>query len=462
MSKSDLVEQQRTIIQTFRQITEERSRTEVTEDARFQADQSAADATLNKARSDAQAQRLAAEADAQHRRTTERQAADTALEHLRKAAAANMATVDVALKNAHEQLARAGADTMLHEAHAQPLRATAPGDARTEMARSTVTARDTANVLPDLIDALLQARQRSSSLRGLLVIALTAVVIAAIVLISALRERQAERSVVAAQATAIAISNSTATAEAVGASATATAMAPVLTSLQDRSGMEMVYVPPGEFLMGSPDGAGAGDEHPQHKVYLSAYWIDRTEVTADQYRRCVEAGECMATASGSPCTYADAASTDHPVNCVDWNQAAAYCAWADKRLPTEAEWEKVARGADGRTYPWGEDAPDCGKAQYSGCEGHTVPVGSLPEGASPYGVFDMAGNVREWVADWYEAGYYSYSPIGNPSGPETGSLRVLRGGSWNDGGVDVRTATRLRYAPGDRNDFVGFRCARSS
>jgi formylglycine-generating enzyme required for sulfatase activity len=219
----------------------------------------------------------------------------------------------------------------------------------------------------------------------------------------------------------------------------------------------MVSVPAGEFIMGSEE--GDSDEQPVHTIYLDAFYIDKTEVTNAQYRQCVEAGACDAPVDA---TYYDNADyAQHPVVFVSWHDADAYCRWAGKRLPTEAEWEKAARGTDGRTYPWGEGI-DCDRAQHGECAGQTVPVGSKPKGASPYGALDMAGNVWEWVADWYDSGYYSQSPARNPQGPDSGEERVLRGGSWSYGANFVRSANRYGDSPVDRFDNVGFRCARGS
>jgi formylglycine-generating enzyme required for sulfatase activity/predicted Ser/Thr protein kinase len=220
---------------------------------------------------------------------------------------------------------------------------------------------------------------------------------------------------------------------------------------------DMVHVPAGEFTMGSNE--GESDEQPVHTVYLDAFYIDKTEVTNTQYRACVEAGSCDAPSDTIYCDDADYAQ--HPVVYVNWNDADAYCRWAGKRLPSEAEWEKAARGTDGRTYPWGEGV-DCDHAQYRGCGGQTVPVGSRPKGASPYGTLDMAGNVYEWVADWYGEDYYSRSPGRNPSGPDFGEYRVLRGGSWISVPDDVRGANRAWYVPVSRFNGRGFRCARGS
>jgi len=245
--------------------------------------------------------------------------------------------------------------------------------------------------------------------------------------------------------------------------------------------MVMVYVPAGNFLMGSTDADNnaAGDEKPQHTVHLDAFWIDRTEVTNAQYRKCAAAGACRAPTTcdrGDP-AYGDASKADHPVVCVSWDDARTYCQWAGVRLPIEAEWEKAARGTDGRLLPWGNDF-DCHKGNFDdeqavdlyvvpggpNCDGYaqTAPVGSYPAGASPYGAVDMAGNVFEWVSDWYDSGYYSRSPDRNPKGPETGQYRVLRGGSWHDNWNLTRCANRYNPDPASRVYDIGFRCGAAS
>jgi formylglycine-generating enzyme required for sulfatase activity len=228
----------------------------------------------------------------------------------------------------------------------------------------------------------------------------------------------------------------------------------------------MVYVPAGTFTMGSDDSDpdATEDEKPQHTVYLDAFWIDRTEVTNAQYRRCVDDGACRSPSKTSSDThdsyYGASKFDDYPVIWVDWEQANAYCTWAGKRLPTEAEWEKAARGTDRRIYPWGEGI-DCNHANYGGCAGDTAQVASYPQGASPYGVLDMAGNVWEWVADWYAEDYYANSPDRNPQGPGSGERRVLRGGSWLGDERVVRAALRSSGGPSLARGDLGFRCARS-
>ncbi len=240
--------------------------------------------------------------------------------------------------------------------------------------------------------------------------------------------------------------------------------------IRPADGMTMVYVPEGEFTMGTGEGVGA--ESPAHKVYLDAFWIDRTEVTNAMYAKCVAAGICKPPSQTSSAThtryYGDFNYDNYPVIYVSWTDADAYCQWARARLPTDAEWEKAARGADERIYPWGntiEQAP-CSLANYwqgigyGFCVGDAAAVGSYPSGASPYGALDMAGNVYEWVADWFSKTYYSYSPQRNPSGPNTGDYRSIRGGGWQDGTISV-TYRNWRDPNGGIN-YLGFRCAVSS
>jgi len=213
----------------------------------------------------------------------------------------------------------------------------------------------------------------------------------------------------------------------------------------------MVAVPAGEFSMGcneEVDSECEDDEKPQRKVNVPAFRIDRTEVTVEAYRQCVDAKRCTLpdTQGRGSCNWNRSGYEKHPINCIDWNQAEAFCAWAGKRLPTSEEWEKAARGTDGRVYPSG-NTWDITKANvYESYDGYkdTAPVGSFPAGASPYGALDMAGNVWEWTADWYR----------------TGETRLLRGGSWVDLPRRARTSRRLGTVPTSRLDDVGVRCAR--
>lgn len=222
-----------------------------------------------------------------------------------------------------------------------------------------------------------------------------------------------------------------------------------------------VKVPAGSFEMGAND--GAADEKPVHQVKGAAFEMDRYEVTNARYAACVAAGKCtkpsLTSSKTRPGYFTDAKFADYPVIFVSWSQASAYCSYAGGRLPTEAEWERAAKGTDGpRTYPWGESTPDCSKANFAGCAGDTDLVGRREAGASPYGAMDMAGNVWEWTADFYDSKYYGSSPAIDPKGPSTGKLRVMRGGCWVSGASSLRTTCRKAELPDSWAPNVGFRC----
>jgi formylglycine-generating enzyme required for sulfatase activity len=232
------------------------------------------------------------------------------------------------------------------------------------------------------------------------------------------------------------------------------------TKISPIDGATMVYVPAGEFLMGSND---YDDEKPPHTVYLDAFWIDKYEVTNALYKKCVSAGKCQPPTStrsfSRDAYYGNSQYDNYPVIYVTWENANQYCTWANKKLPTEAQWEKAARGTDGRIYPWGNTFDKNLLNSAEGGKGDTTAVGSYPAGASPYGAMDMAGNVWEWVADWYDANYYKNSASRNPTGPTSGLYRVLRGGSWDSDSLVVRAAYRHLSVPVYRGSDVGFRCA---
>jgi formylglycine-generating enzyme required for sulfatase activity len=229
-----------------------------------------------------------------------------------------------------------------------------------------------------------------------------------------------------------------------------------------RDGAPMVLIPSGEFVMGS---LAASDERPAHRVSLDAYYIDTFEVTISRYAKFLE----TVTTQQAPQQWNTVNLTedgDRPIIGVNWWDADAYCRWTEKRLPTEAEWEKAARGTDGRKYPWGDEEPREGMANYSRCCGWSgfgllAAVGTHQAGKSPYGVFDLAGNVWEWVADWYDPQYYKTSPERNPTGPSSGRDKVMRGGSWSNRASDLRASIRDKISPTYRNYSIGFRCAAS-
>lgn len=248
-------------------------------------------------------------------------------------------------------------------------------------------------------------------------------------------------------------------------------------------GVTLVCIPAGEFLMGAAadDPQAKDNEKPQHQVYLDAFWIDRTEVTNANFAKCLAAGACRPEIYElSARTYTPyAVHPDYqgfPALLYEADVAAAYCQWAGRRLPTEAEWEKAARGTDGRPYPWGNGL-DCSKANYYECDHtpkgdnqtparcassdcQTTSVDDYLAGASPYGVLNMTGNVWEWVADWYAPDYYAHSPARNPTGPEQGEFRVRRGGGAKSLPQDLRVTARASGSPHHYFDGqMGFRCA---
>lgn len=270
------------------------------------------------------------------------------------------------------------------------------------------------------------------------------------------------------------------------------------TRLASIDSMVQVYVPSGLFIMGNNE--GRSDQSQEHTLYLDAYWIDQTEVTNEQFAFFVTTTGYKTTAEqeGNAWTwtsngwnYTDGANwrhpqgigsnldglEDHPTVQVSWDDAVAYCQWAGRRLPTEAEWEKAARGINAGMYPWGNQF-DCRKGNFDdekvvdiyvipggeACDGYvfTSPVGNFLTGASPYGALDMVGNVWEWVADWYNTDYYQNSPLENPPGPALGVSRVLRGGSWNYYEDFINVTARHSNDPAYRINDIGFRCAQGS
>ncbi len=219
-------------------------------------------------------------------------------------------------------------------------------------------------------------------------------------------------------------------------------------------GGSLVYVPAGEFVMGA-DGA----DSPRHGVNLSSYWMHKTKVTNRMYALCVGVGVCTPPSrERGSAVYTDPTYADHPVVGVNWDQAATYCGWAGGRLPTEAEWETAARGPGGSTFPWGEAQASCDLLNFAGCKGSTTSTVAYPNGASPYGVLDLIGNVFEWNYDWYDANYYATSPIQDPPGAEAGQFRAIRGAGFDTEAGQLPAATRHFGASIYTSADLGFRC----
>ncbi len=244
-------------------------------------------------------------------------------------------------------------------------------------------------------------------------------------------------------------------------------------------GMIQVYIPQGSFQMGGLDNRADADEKPVHKVDMKGYWIDKVEVTNAMFLLCVQAGVCSPpqniASESRPSYFNNPEFNDYPVINVTWDSARQYCQWAGRRLPTEAEWEYAARGSTINTFPWGEDKPDATRANFNYMVGDTSRVGNYSAGASPFGVLDMAGNVFEWVSDFYDAGYYASGAANNPTGPLARSSyfnRVVRGGSFADAEAEIRVSNRASVLGpnfqaelgssaylGEFSSRIGFRCA---
>jgi len=238
-----------------------------------------------------------------------------------------------------------------------------------------------------------------------------------------------------------------------------------------KDGAPLKRIPAGEFLMGTSISKrdGGRNEYPERRIFLDAFYMDSLEITNGRYLEFVKAtghripehprDKTLTLWQGAT---VPAAFKDHPVINVDWSDAAAYCAWAGRRLPTEAEWERAARGTTGRRFPWGDAEPTRTLANYLNQwrnGGGLEPVGSHLQGASPEGVQDLQGNVWEWVSDWYDPHYYEKGPLRNPKGPNEGTRKVMRGSGWESEAPLLRSAHRLSSDPKNRNHSLGFRCA---
>jgi formylglycine-generating enzyme required for sulfatase activity len=239
------------------------------------------------------------------------------------------------------------------------------------------------------------------------------------------------------------------------------------TRTREKDGAKLVFVPAGKFYRGSPEKVGEDDEHPGALIGLSAFWIDRTEVTAAQYGKCVEARACMRPGTGPLCSFDKPGRERHPINCVNWYGADGYCKWAGGALPTEAQWEKAARGPGGRLLPWIGFTPSCNKMVWAdpdfgkACgQKLTWAVGGKPGGTCPYGAVDMAGNVWEWVADPYDPEFYAREEKQDPVNTDKGNLGIIRGGGWDeDPGQGWLTGNRTKFSRHKKTASIGFRCA---
>ena len=240
---------------------------------------------------------------------------------------------------------------------------------------------------------------------------------------------------------------------------------PIPLEIKDSKNVPMRLIPAGEFTMGD-DNSGDLDSRPALTVDMEAFYIDKFEVTNEMYDACVYAVECRKPLQLGSATrssyYKNSVYANYPVIYVDWKMAKTYCEWRGARLPTEAEWEKAARGTDGRPYPWGTDEPDCSFANLSGCVGDTAPVDQYEKGQSVYGVYGMSGNVWEWTSSLFK--FYPYDPADGREDLDALGDRMARGGSWHLFGGNsgnVRTDTRFKLDAGYYGAYVGFRCAAS-
>lgn len=218
-------------------------------------------------------------------------------------------------------------------------------------------------------------------------------------------------------------------------------------------GTILVAVPGGTFIMGYN-----GEDNPIHEVTVSDFWIYSTKVTNSQYSLCASTGQCTLPDEKNNPLFGELSHANYPVTGVTYEQASQYCSFVKGRLPTEAEWEKTARGPQGNIFPWGDEAPTCNLLNFLSCVGKSTPINEYTEGVSFYSAFDMAGNIREWVADWYSPSYYSQSPAQDPLGPEIGQKRSVRGSSFQDGGGSSVSAHRFSLDPAQNLPDLGFRC----
>ena len=478
MSSPDAIQQQRKHIHEFLSITERRARAEATAKQQLEKEKAEAEDYL----AGQKKHREQMEVEARKRFDVERKTVDAAFAQVKEKASILLKRAQSAFEDGKNALAELPQMIELKPTSGANVDVTSD-DPMVGLKYSVERAEASVKSIEETVQAWIDQKKKAEEHRRNIILVMVGIAILIIVVIFSAQniihiQEQNRRATAVAYAT-IAVANATketqiratafaqATMEAVRPTMTAipqvqsaTDMPEHLQSIGEKLDMEFVYVPEGNFIMGSLDGQmGYPDERPAHNVFLDAFWINKTEVTNGQYNRCVEAGECLQPALVPYWgTETEQRLSDIPVVTISWKAAKQFCEWAGLQLPTEAQWEKAARGPDGRIYPWGNDEPDCNKAQYRGCGDRTISVGSKPAGASPYGALDMAGNAAEWVSDWYSANYYAHSPHHNPTGPESGTLRILRGGGWSSSEEKLRVTERVTTASYTRHGLTGFRC----
>ena len=508
MSEPTLLRQQREVLQRFRQATQQRDQQEYTAEAHLNTKRAEADEKLKQKQLITVVRRIKAIKEQEAQYTSEKKSANEAWESVRSQADSCLGRVQTAKQSLQTILQKADLESTITQSTSLPLPKTedrlgyyslqsnqastksppsslsSTHNPSTELKNAAINAEQELARFTENVKALLAVRQARIIRRNRFILAsVILVIIFGVYSCNNYIDRQA---LVRIQATAVAVTIKT--------QATATAVAAIYKPIEDLVGMKFVMVPEGEFLMGSPDDEGDDDEHPQHPVKLGAFMIGVTEVTNAQYRPFVEAGGYRNSTFWSddgwkwrtensiiePGCWGDKNlnQPDLPVVCINWYEADAYSSWLraetrlNIRLPTEAEWEKAARGRYGSVYPWGSEF-DSKRLNYcdSNCDSGwkdanvndnfimTAPVGSFPIGASPYGALDMAGNVWEWTYDWYDKAYYANSPSIEPFS-STGTNFVVRGGSWYESADGVRSANRSSAPLETANPLLGFRLVR--
>lgn len=498
MNAPELIQQQREIVKRFRKASQQRAQSEASAESRHKQKRTTADVTLQQLEQTAQAQLRRVTTDSEAKLSAEKKAAEDSLAETHNVTARQIKEIQTVKEKAESALKMTRLYSVLDNNTVQPTAVLNTAFSKTEFQKAVVDAKKSLPTLEQLIIDLEKARQATLQRRFVFIVATTVAVLLVVSFSYQTWQQRQARLHVQATATAVAIQAATATVEAIStataqanatvtaqANATATvialpaaiaaaqAKATIGTSwMEPVSGIELVYVPMGKFSMGSLVGQGDSDEHPQHILNVDSYWIGKTEITTAQFRQFMD-GSGYATR-----TYWTAAGWEwrsrhnitqpycwpnrnmngdnQPVVCVSWYEAKAYTEWLSQaigltvRLPTEAEWEKAARGTDGRMYPWGNEEPTADLANYGRTVGKTKDVGSYLTGASPYGAMDMAGNVWEWNTNPYVAS-------DGRENMDAEGLRMLRGGAWDYYLSSVRGAYRLRNLPEHRDDDIGFR-----